>query len=123
MGPKPHSPRVQKQVPSTPEPQCYSWNGIFILFFVIIPRRATLIQKDCDAKLEDAFASQKRQASLVERLQKKIVEFRDKYESSNTRLIEVSQIANQAQIRYRDTNEVLRTLEDRIRITEVGVKD
>lgn len=97
------------------------WN--YHSFFYIIPRRATLIQKDCDAKLEDAFASQKRQASLVERLQTKIVEFRDKYESSNTRLIEVSQIANQAQIRYRDTNEVLRTLEDRIRITEVGVKD
>lgn len=51
----------------------------------------------------------------------KVVEYRDKYETSNKRLLEVTQVANQAQIRFKDTNEVLITLEERLRATEVSV--
>ena len=103
-----------------------------------------LIKSECDEKLEDAKQSQLQQANLVERLRvrtpilsdisyiycisqtrlflfkNKVVEFRKKYESSNAKVVELSHVANQAQIRFKDTNEVLKTLEDRIRITEVS---
>ena len=49
------------------------------------------------------------------------MEFRKKYEDSNQKVIDLSHVANQAQIRFKDTNEVLKTLEERIRITEVRI--
>ena len=109
-------------------------------------RRAQIIKRECDVQLEDAKRSQVIQADLMDKLQArilsfsarlvkwtshvlhlfsprshqaKVVEFRDKYESSNKRLIEVTQVANQAQIRAKDTNEVLISLEERLRSTEV----
>ncbi|XP_059085482.1 rootletin-like isoform X2 [Tigriopus californicus] len=81
-------------------------------------RRAQAIKRDCDHQLEDARMSQLRQADLVEKLREKVIEYRDKYETSNKRLLEVTQVANQAQIRFKDTNEVLITLEERLRATE-----
>ena len=36
------------------------------------------------------------------------------------RLFEVNHLANQSQIRLNDTNEVLKSLEERLRATEVG---
>ena len=51
--------------------------------------------------------------------QDKVIEFREKSDSSAQKVIELSHIANQAQIRFQDTNEVLKTLEERLSITEV----
>lgn len=101
--------------------------------------RAMKIKRDGEDKLEDAKVAQDHQASLIERLrvwvklimlvnltlarisssQDKVVEYRKETETANKKVEELTRVANQAEIRFRDTNEVLRTLEDRLRITEV----
>ncbi len=52
--------------------------------------------------------------------QDKVVEYRHQSEASGQRAEQATRAANQAEIRLRDTEEVLRTLEDRLRLTEVG---
>ena len=85
-------------------------------------RRVTIITSDFDAKMEDVRQSQLREAALVEKLKFKVVEYRDKFEASNKKLIDLSHVAKQNQIRLNDTNEVLLTLEERLRQTEVRIQ-
>ena len=72
--------------------------------------------------MEDVRQSQLREAALVEKLKFKVVEYRDKFEASNKKLIDLSHVAKQNQIRLNDTNEVLLTLEERLRQTEVRIQ-
>ena len=72
--------------------------------------------------MEDVRQSQLREAALVEKLKFKVVEYRDKFEASNKKLIDLSHVAKQNQIRLNDTNEVLLTLEERLRQTEVKIQ-
>ena len=53
--------------------------------------------------------------------QNKLVEYRSKSDSANRRLLEVTQLANQAQIRFEDTNEALRSTEEKLRANEVSL--
>ena len=54
-------------------------------------------------------------------LQNKLIEYRAKSDSANRRLLEVTQLANQAQIRFEDTNEALRSTEEKLRTNEVSL--
>ncbi len=51
--------------------------------------------------------------------QDKVVEYRQQLEESGRKVEQLTRAANQAEIRFNDTNEVLKTLEERLRITEV----
>jgi len=50
-----------------------------------------------------------------------VVEQRQQLEVANDKVADLTHANNQAEIRLKDTNEVLRTLEDRLRTTEVSV--
>ncbi len=82
--------------------------------------RATLIRRECEARLEDARAGQEHQASLVERLRDKVVEYKAKLEAADKKAERLAREARHSEIRCQDTNEVLKTLEERLRITEVS---
>ena len=83
-------------------------------------RRFTVMKTELEARLEDARDSQVKQVDLVERLKDKVKEYRDGFEKTGKRLTEAEHAAKQMEIRYNDTNEVLKTLEERLRITEVS---
>ena len=52
--------------------------------------------------------------------QAKVLQYKEQCQVMENRLFEVNHLANQSQIRLNDTNEVLKSLEERLRATEVG---
>ena len=51
--------------------------------------------------------------------QAKVLQYREQNQVMENRLLEVNHLASQSQIRLNDTNEVLKSLEERLRATEV----
>jgi hypothetical protein len=52
--------------------------------------------------------------------QSKVLKYKEQCQVMENRLFEVNNLANQSQIRLNDTNEVLKSLEERLRTTEVS---
>jgi ribosomal protein S25 len=49
-----------------------------------------------------------------------VLQYKEQCQVMESRLFEVNHLANQSQIRLSDTNEVLKSLEERLRTTEVS---
>ncbi len=49
-----------------------------------------------------------------------MLQYKEQCQVMESRLFEVNHLANQSQIRLSDTNEVLKSLEERLRTTEVS---
>lgn len=81
--------------------------------------KAMEIKQEADKRLEDAHVCQMKQANLIERLKEKVVDYKGQCKTMENRLLEVNQLANRSQLQLNETTDVIKTLEERLKTTEV----